>query len=95
MEDAIALVHALADHDDVDEALAAYQKQRPPIARKIVDAANTSATWYETFGEKMRLAPMDFAHDYLMRSGRMTEERLRQIAPLFAAAYAERKARAG
>ncbi len=89
MEDAIALVHALADHDDVDEALAAYQRERPPVARKIVDAANTSATWYETFGDKMRLAPMDFAHNYLMRSGRMTEERLRQIAPDFAAAYAE------
>ena len=87
MEDAIALVHALVDHDDVDEALAAYQRLRPPIARKIVDAANTSATWYETFGEKMQLEPMDFAHDYLMRSGRVTEDRLRQIAPGFAGAY--------
>lgn len=87
MEDAIALVHALAQHDDVDAALAEYQQQRPPIARKIVDAANTSATWYETFGDKMNLAPLDFAHDYLMRSGRMTEERLRQIVPAFAARY--------
>jgi len=87
LEDAITLIHALADHTDVDDALAHYQKQRPPIARKIVDAANTSATWYESFGEKMQLAPMDFAHDYLMRSGRMTEERLHQIAPIFAAEY--------
>lgn len=91
MEDAIALVHALAEHDDVDEALQTYQQQRPPIARKIVDAANTSATWYETFGKKMRLAPLDFAHDYLMRSGRMTEERVQQIAPRFAADYANHK----
>lgn len=89
MEDAIALVHCLADHDDMDEALAAYQRLRPPIARKIVDAANTSATWYESFGEKMQLSPMEFAHDYLMRSGRVSEERLRQIAPGFAAAYAD------
>ncbi len=87
MEDAIALVHALADHDNLEEALAVYQEQRPPVARKIVDAANTSATWYETFGEKMQLAPMDFAYDYLMRSGRMTHERLRGIAPEFAAEY--------
>lgn len=79
MEDAIALVHALKDFGDVDEALAHYQATRPPIARKIVDAANTSASWYENFGEKMRLAPMDFAHDYLMRSGRMTEERLQKL----------------
>lgn len=92
MEDAIALVHALASHDDVDAALAVYQAQRPPVARKIVDAANTSATWYESFGEKMRLAPMDFAYDYLMRSGRLSDERLRQIAPKFAEDYAAHKA---
>lgn len=94
MEDAIALVHALAENGSVEDALASYQAQRPPIARKIVDAANTSATWYESFGEKMRLRPMEFAHDYLMRSGRMTEERLRQIAPGFAADYEREKARA-
>ncbi|WP_158969393.1 salicylyl-CoA hydroxylase [Chachezhania sediminis] len=87
LEDAIALINALLQYDDVDEALAAYDAARPPIARKIVDAANTSATWYENFGEKMRLAPMDFAHDYLMRSGRMTPDRLRAIAPKFAADY--------
>ncbi|PTA97704.1 MULTISPECIES: FAD-dependent monooxygenase [unclassified Sulfitobacter] len=92
MEDAIALVHALAESSSVEEALAAYQSQRPPIARKIVDAANTSATWYESFGEKMQLPAMDFARDYLMRSGRMTEERLRQIAPEFAANYEREKA---
>lgn len=87
LEDAIALVHALAEHADVDAALARYQITRPPIARKIVDAANTSAGWYETFGRKMALSPMDFAHDYMMRSGRMTDERLRRIAPDFAAQY--------
>jgi 2-polyprenyl-6-methoxyphenol hydroxylase-like FAD-dependent oxidoreductase len=92
MEDAIALVHALAEHGDVAEALKAYQQQRPPVARKIVDAANTSAEWYENFGEKMKLSPMDFAYDYLMRSGRMTNERLHQIAPRFAADYAAHKA---
>jgi 2-polyprenyl-6-methoxyphenol hydroxylase-like FAD-dependent oxidoreductase len=94
MEDAIALVHAIAEHDELDDALEAYEQQRPPIARKIVDAANTSAEWYEHFGEKMQLAPMDFAHDYLMRSGRMTEERLHKIAPRFAADYAALKASA-
>lgn len=95
MEDAIALVHALADHDDIDAALEAYQQRRPPVARKIVDAANTSANWYETFGQKMRLSPMDFAHDYLMRSGRMTDERIRMIAPKFAADYEKHRAIAG
>ena len=91
MEDAIALTQALHRHDHTEDALAEYQEKRPPIARKIVDAANTSASWYETFGDKMRLDPMDFAHDYLMRSGRMTEDRLRKIAPQFARDYAALK----
>ena len=60
--------------------------------RESVDAANTSARWYDGFADKMALPPMDFAHDYLMRSGRMTPERLRQIAPQFAAGYADYKA---
>lgn len=94
MEDAIALVHALAQNNCVEDALSGYQNQRRPVARKIVDAANTSANWYEDFGKKMQLQPMDFAHDYLMRSGRMTEERLRQIAPEFAKNYEREKAKA-
>ena len=87
MEDAIALVRSLAAPADVDEALAAYQDERRPVARKIVDAANTSAGWYETFGEKMKLAPLDFAFDYITRSGRVDMDRLRGLAPGFMAEY--------
>jgi benzoate-CoA ligase family protein len=94
LEDAIALVKSLASHDDVDAALAAYQAERPPIARKIVDAANTSADWYEGFAGKMAMQPVDFAFDYLMRSGRMDADRLRQIAPGFMARYDAEKAAA-
>lgn len=92
MEDAIALVRALASHKDRDEALAAYQAQRAPIAKRIVDAANSSATWYETFAKKMDLAPLDFAFDYLTRSGRMDVARLREIAPGFMARYEAERA---
>jgi 2-polyprenyl-6-methoxyphenol hydroxylase-like FAD-dependent oxidoreductase len=91
MEDAIALVHALANNDDVDAALASYQAERKPIAKKIVDAANTSATWYEGFAQKIDLPSLDFAFDYIMRSGRMTMERLRGVTPKFAARYEAEK----
>ena len=94
MEDALALVHALKDHGSVSAALEAFQSTRPPIARKIVDAANTSATWYETFAEKMQLLPMEFAYDYLMRSGRLTRDRLRQLAPKFVADFEAYEAKA-
>ncbi len=87
LEDCIALVEALATHDDVDAGLATFQRDRLPIAKKIVDAANTSATWYDSFGEKMALEPVDFAYDYITRSGRIDMERLRKIAPEFAARY--------
>ncbi len=87
MEDAIALVGNLCRENDVDRALANYQAERMPIARKLVEAANTSANWYETFAARMHLAPLDFAHDYLTRSGRVDRDRLRRIAPAFAARY--------
>ncbi|WP_068304801.1 benzoate-CoA ligase family protein [Pararhodobacter sp. CCB-MM2] len=87
MEDAIALVKALSTHDDLNEALESYQKERMPIAKKIVTAANTSAQWYEHFAEKMDLAPVDFAFDYLTRSGRVDMDRLRAMAPEFMARW--------
>lgn len=93
-EDAIALVQALASHHDLPQALHSYQHTRPPIARKIVEAANTSAQWYDGFGQKMALAPLEFAHDYLMRSGRISDERLQQIAPKFAQRYMQHRAAA-
>ena len=92
MEDAIALVRSLAAHDDVDAALAAYQAGRQPIARKIVDAANTSAIWYEGFAEKMAMPALDFAFDYITRSGRVDMDRLHKLAPEFMARYEAAKA---
>jgi benzoate-CoA ligase family protein len=87
LEDSIALVKSLVENADVDEALQQFEQRRLPIAKKIVDAANTSAEWYEHFADKMALAPMDFAFDYITRSGRVDMERLRQIAPEFAKSY--------
>ena len=87
MEDAIALVQALARHDDVPVALAAFQDLRLPVAQKIVTAANRSARWYDDFGTHMRHAPLDFAYGYLTRSGRMDAARARRVAPGFMAEY--------
>ncbi|MCB1406261.1 MAG: benzoate-CoA ligase family protein [Rhodobacteraceae bacterium] len=92
MEDAIALVRALETHDDLAAALDAYQAERQPIARKIVEAANTSATWYESFADKMALTPLDFAFDYLTRSGRVDMDRMRKMTPEFMARYDAEKA---
>lgn len=87
LEDAISLAGALRTCATLDEALQTYEDQRKPIARKIVDAANHSAAWYETFSARMAHGPIDFGYDYITRSGRIDSDRLRRIAPGFAATY--------
>jgi 2-polyprenyl-6-methoxyphenol hydroxylase-like FAD-dependent oxidoreductase len=84
LEDAIALGRALAARGgDVPAALAEFERERRPVVEKLLAAANASSYWYERFPEKMRKEPWDLAHDYMTRSGRMSDERLRQIAPKF------------
>ncbi len=88
LEDAIALAAALREETDLQTALDLFQARRMPIARKIVAAAAASAAWYDRFREHMRLPPMEFAHSYLMRSGRVDDERMRRMSPGFMHAYA-------
>ena len=83
-EDAIALDRALGEAGgDVPRALAAFERARRPVVEKLLAAANASSYWYERFPEKMRDAPWRLAYDYMTRSGRMSDERLRELAPKF------------
>jgi 2-polyprenyl-6-methoxyphenol hydroxylase-like FAD-dependent oxidoreductase len=83
-EDAIALERAFGEAgDDVTRALEAFERERRPIVEKIVAAANASSYWYERLPEKMTLKPWQLAYDYMTRSGRMTDERLRELSPKF------------
>jgi 2-polyprenyl-6-methoxyphenol hydroxylase-like FAD-dependent oxidoreductase len=85
-EDAIALDRAFAEvGDDVTRALAAFERERRPVVEKIVGAANASSFWYERLREKMSLQAWQLAYDYMTRSGRMTDERLRELSPKFMA----------
>jgi 2-polyprenyl-6-methoxyphenol hydroxylase-like FAD-dependent oxidoreductase len=84
-EDAIALDRAFAEAgDDVPRALSIFERDRRPIVEKILAAANASSYWYEQFPEKLqRFKPWELAYDYMTRSGRMTDERLRDLSPKF------------
>ena len=90
-EDAIALVGALRESDDLATALQRFQQQRQPIVHKIVEAASRSARWYENFSSHMDLPAMQFGYEYLARSGRMDLDRLRLISPQFVGRYEEFK----
>ena len=86
MEDSIALAAALDAHgENVADGLAQFEHSRKPVAEKIVAAATASSYWYERISEKMALAPWELAYDYMTRSGRMPDERLRAEAPRFMA----------
>jgi 2-polyprenyl-6-methoxyphenol hydroxylase-like FAD-dependent oxidoreductase len=92
MEDAIALDRAFGEAgEDVPAALAAFERARRPIVEKLLAAANASSYWYERFAQKMRYAPAQLAHDYMTRSGRVTDERLQQMAPKFMARVARER----
>lgn len=83
-EDAIALERAFAEAGtDVAGALAGFERARRPVVEKIVEAANASSFWYEDMAQAMRAPPWRLAYDYMMRSGRMDDARLRELAPKF------------
>ncbi len=85
-EDAIALDRAFAKSgEDVACGLAIFERERRPVVEKILAAANASSYWYERLVEKMQLSPVELAYDYMTRSGRMTDERLRDLSPKFMA----------
>jgi 2-polyprenyl-6-methoxyphenol hydroxylase-like FAD-dependent oxidoreductase len=88
MEDAIALFHALdADAPDVPASLARFEAERRPPMDKLLTAAANSYEWYEDFGMRLHLDAFDLAYDYMTRSGRVSDDKLRQVAPRFMAEF--------
>ena len=85
MQDAIALAGALQAYGgDVPLTFEAFERNRRGGAGEFQDAAMKSIIWYETVDERMHLKPVPFAYDYMMRTGRVSHERLRRIDPAFA-----------
>ncbi len=90
MEDAIALYRACAaTPQNVETALGEFERSRRPVVEKLLAAAEGSYGWYENFGRHMNLAPYSFAHSYMTRTGRISNDRLAAIAPSFFKAYRE------
>ena len=61
---------------------------REPHKEKWIAAAERSFGWYESFAEKMdTLQPIDFVFDFMTRTGRMDDARLREQHPQFMRRY--------
>jgi salicyloyl-CoA 5-hydroxylase len=83
MEDAIALAAAVAAQpDDLDAALAEYEKVRRPQVEKIQDSARPSLSWWEHFGRSHDTLPgWQFAYHFFTRS--LSDAKLARRDPRF------------
>ena len=92
-EDALALWEAVGRHPDhLPSALEDFVQTRRPPMEKLTDAARRSYLWYE--GVRGRMESMDvveLGYDFLMRTGRITHERLRTEYPQFVERWDQRR----
>jgi 2-polyprenyl-6-methoxyphenol hydroxylase-like FAD-dependent oxidoreductase len=87
MEDAQMLCEALNEAGDVDAALPLFVERRRPSRDQFGQAAERSFDWYERIKTAVDQPVLDFAYDFLTRTGRVDEARLESYAPSFAALY--------
>ena len=83
MEDAIALVGVLEEHQDLETALADYEVVRKPVVELFQRAAAESQGYFESVARYTRLPPFEFAFNLLTRSGRISYDDLRLRDPGF------------
>lgn len=86
MEDSIALAWALRSPDTpIQDAVAAYEAERAPLAASLQRAAQASLEWFEHVGRWVDQSRPQFAFNLLTRSRRITYENLRLRDPGFVA----------
>lgn len=92
MQDAIALQRGLVAHPrDLAAAFAAFEAERRPASSAFQQSAARSLDWYENVADKLHLDPVDFAYDYMRRTGQVTHDDLKARDPFFTAAYEARQ----
>ena len=82
MEDAIALADSLTAHQELPQALAAFQLQRQGVVESLQRAARVSMLWFEEverYWDKLQALP--FAFSLLTRSLRINHENLKTRDP--------------
>ncbi len=72
LEDSIAFARALQHHENLDAAVAAYERERRPAVGHIQRAAEPSRRWWERFRYWTHFAPEQFAFHHLARTRVLT-----------------------
>jgi 2-polyprenyl-6-methoxyphenol hydroxylase-like FAD-dependent oxidoreductase len=94
MDDAASLFEAVRKAgDDVTTALARYVAIRRPIRDQFGTAAERSFRWYENMGEVMNAPAIEFTYNFMTRTGRVDDARLKDYAPGFYRQYQDYLAR--
>ena len=87
LEDSIALFKCFEANQDVETALAEFQKARKPIVDDLQQAALESLLWLENIQEDLWLDPLPFAYKLMTRSKKIDYEKLKKRDPQFIALY--------
>jgi 2-polyprenyl-6-methoxyphenol hydroxylase-like FAD-dependent oxidoreductase len=88
MQDAVALAEAcLEGSDDIEAALARFERRRRPVAERLQASALRSIEWYESVEERLHLAPIQLTYEYMMRTGKISHDRLAEMDSDFMRSY--------
>ncbi|MEA5362579.1 FAD-dependent monooxygenase [Amycolatopsis sp., V23-08] len=81
MEDAIGLVEALRDADDLESAFAGYEADRRPGVERLQELARRSQLWWESFPSRAHLPAEQLMVAYMTRAGNVPLERFAAGSP--------------
>jgi len=83
MHDAIALAQSLLQFEgDVKQGLAMFEVSHKPQKNKLIHASRKSYMWYEEMAKWMdRYTPEEFVYQFMTRTGRIDDSRLRNEFP--------------
>ncbi|GAA4539018.1 FAD-dependent monooxygenase [Pseudonocardia xishanensis] len=81
MEDAIALVDALAEGPDVTTAFTRYEEVRRPAVERLQELARRSQLWWESFPSRTGLPVERLMVAYMSRAGNVPLDRFAQTGP--------------
>jgi 2-polyprenyl-6-methoxyphenol hydroxylase-like FAD-dependent oxidoreductase len=88
MDDSAALYQAFDEvGGDVPAALSRFAEIRKPVRGQFAEAAERSFNWYENIRQAMQAPAMDFTYDFLTRTGRVDDGRLKNYVPGFYTDY--------